>query len=125
MYLCYSSERPMTNFVEATNCHHHYFWQATHASDGDQVYMEEELGDDQIHCSYEQSGNDDDNFQFESDGSGVDNDSDGHHYFDNGQDDTDTFFDHHRHHSGPGGGGGGGGGYGRAMILPSSGRIER
>ena len=32
----------MTNFVEATNSHHHYVWQATHASEGDAVYMEEE-----------------------------------------------------------------------------------
>ena len=112
-------DHPMTNFVEATNCHHHYIWQATHASEGDAVYMEEEEMDHNEHEFHDDVDKDDpdSDFRVESDGSGLDNESE-EHFLDNSQDDTDSFFDHHRHTRG-------GGGYGGAMILPSSGRIER
>ena len=64
----------MTNFVEATNCHHHYIWQATHhASEGDAVYVDndEQMDSHELvyhdHASTTENQNDSDEFRVESD----------------------------------------------------------
>ena len=117
------AEHPMTNFVEATNCHHHYIWQATHASEGDAVYMQDDDMGSNEHKYHDESHHNehDSDFRVESDGSGIDNEEE-EHFLDNSQDDRDSFFESNPQSSG---GGGGGGRYGGPMILPSSGRIER
>ena len=114
---------PMTNFVEATNSHHHYVWQATHASEGDAVYMEEEeeIGSNGHEYHDEIDHNDQDcEFRVESADPGVHSENE-EHFLDNSLDDTEAFFGSYHHPIGGGGGRHGGG----PMCLPSSGRIER
>ena len=114
----------MTHFVEATNCHHHFLWQSTHASEGDAVYMdEEEMGasDHDYHHDVVQNEHDSDDFYVESDdSSGVEHDDGNEHVVDNSKYDTEYLFDQHNYDRSGGGGGSGG-----AMILPSTGRMER
>ena len=121
-------DHPMTNFVEATNCHHHYIWQATHhASEGDAVYVDndEQMDSHELvyhdHASTTENQNDSDEFRVESDDvSDVDEENE-EHFLDHSHDDTDSFFASHRQSRGGGGGTRGGG----PMVLPGTGRIER
>ena len=121
-------DHPMTNFVEATNCHHHYIWQATHhASEGDAVYVDndEQMDSHELvyhdHASTTENQNDSDEFRVESDDvSDVDEENE-EHFLDHSHDETDSFFASHRQSRGGGGGTRGGG----PMVLPGTGRIER
>ena len=106
----------MTNFVEATNCHHHYIWQAAHhASEGDAVYVDndEQMDSHELvyhdHASTTENQNDSDEFRVESDDvSDVDEENE-EHFLDHSHDDTDSFFASQRQSRGGGGGTRGGG----------------